>query len=483
MEAATMEMEGMTIVASEDKPQEEAEQEEQSVADISIGGSIVSDLGASMADFSIGNMDESSAFLSPLDPVDESGHFGGETSSDDGAETDDDTPQAFPSSYGVKKPEPKRRGKRGLLHRIASSDSLFGNMLKMKGVTRNNTGDAPLLRPPRPTRGVQRTSTGDSLCRVDTKKQEQETDEKPMIPATQTRRGGRRNRGGTSESTPQSTEAPPFRGVTRKNTGDGFDPPPQGRPPRRGVARKNTGDGFDPPPRGPPPRRGVARKNTGDGFEPPAPPTRGVARKNTGDGESFGFIRSVCDSLKISAKDQQDLEKAAVPQTRTRRGGRRNRGGDDAESAEQAEPKRGVRRQNTGDGEGFGFMRSVRESLKPNTQDQQDLEKSAVPKTRTRRGGRRNRGGDEADTEEVVQQAEPKRGVVRQNTGDSIMQAIRRPFRRNERPPLPEAGSKRGGRRPSKTSPEPMLGDCSTAEESDSSGGNHAAASASSASD
>lgn len=186
-------------------------------------------------------------------------------------------------------------------------------------------------------------------------------------------------------------------------------------------------------------RRGGRRSNATTPAEGPSEPQRGVARLNTSDSLQRGGVRAppepqrgvvrttTSDSLHgVEAPSRAQAEKAPPPSSRTRRGGRRNQ----AETVKTVEaPSRGVFRTNTGD----SLVRAIRDKMsgqkaKPGDSllGQESSENSdcidekirPIPSSPPpRRGGRRN----------VVHSAEgeaPQRGVVRTNTGDSLVRSM-----------------------------------------------------------
>ena len=193
-----------------------------------------------------------------------------------------------------------------------------------------------------------------------------------------------------------------------------------GTRPRRGfLARMGSSDSLFGGMRGPPKNPAEEGKPSRRNF---------LSRKGSSD--------SLFGGISFGKKDHQKPHGS-----KTRRGGRRNRGNAQPEEEKEVkkEPVRGVRRLNTGDSL-VGMARRV-------TLDSRELKEAdkATPQpARTRRGGRRNRG--EAAAEETPStsiSAPPQRGVARNNTSDSLVQSnrTRRGGRRN-RPAQPPQATK-----------------------------------------
>lgn len=187
---------------------------------------------------------------------------------------------------------------------------------------------------------------------------------------------------------------------------------PDGAPRRGFLARMASSDSLFGGGRGAPPRKPDGTKANRRGL---------LSRMGSSD-SLFGGIPSPFARRAESHKPHG---------SKTRRGGRRNRGGT---KKEEEEPTRGVNRHNTEDSLVPDSSKAVRRSTKDSVKAVADADKPMPQPTRTRRGGRRNRGGTAA--EEQGRDAPAQRGVVRNNTSDSLVQSTRsrRGGRRNRAP-------------------------------------------------
>ena len=235
------------------------------------------------------------------------------------------------------------------------------------------------------------------------------------------------------EPQPEARAAPPKRGLMARMAssdslfGGGRGMPPRRPPkaeskaPRRGfLARMAYNDSLFGGPRGAPPRRPTNESSS-------KPNRRGLlSRMNSSDSLFAGIMPSFGKSHKPHG-------------TKTRRGGRRNRGGTKQQEEEDDAPKRGVTRMNTDDSLTPAPARSVQRTSTSDTleaaKSHNDSDKVTPPSARTRRGGRRNK----ANVTEQKDTAPPQRGVVRNNTSDSLVQSSRPLRRAGRRPPKPSS--------------------------------------------
>jgi hypothetical protein len=354
----------------------------------------------------LGRSSDSSLSSKSGDSIVESGESDPEDSSGEFAEDEDFTTDQEESSefqLGSVKIAPTKSPSKGRgLIRIASSDSLFGGVRKFFQRGKAKKGEEQEI--------------GDETPGIDSKK---------IIPASRTRRGGKRG---------EQDPSPSKRGVDRTNTSDSLVGASRQAPmdPRRGVQRTSTSDsltGVDPkshtnPLHAAKTRRGGKRnkdkaedadasENDNHLESATREPTRGVMRTSTSD--SLGGVDP--------KKHNNPLHAA-----KTRRGGKKselkNSSNEKAHdstnhsthSAGSREPTRGVMRTSTSDSLGGAENNS------------------SAHAGRTRRGGKRNKDSasgegeasegvdmsDSLDTSHSSSQKEPSRGVVRTSTSDSL---------------------------------------------------------------